>query len=129
MNYNYNDGGRADAGLKGETDCGIRAMSIACGISYSDARAKLKEASAKGKLGSRAISRGVYKEDLAAALAELGWHWESAPKMIGRKARCEDLTGIVIARQARHFVAVIDGIPQDTWDSSERMVYGYWAKK
>ena len=129
MNYNYNDGGRADAGLKGDTDCGIRAMAIACEISYSEARARLKEASLEGKLGSRAISRGIWKEDLADALALLGWSWKTAPKISGRKARCKDLTGTVIARQARHFVAVIDGIPQDTWDTSERMVYGYWAKK
>jgi len=128
MNYNYNDGGRADAGLKGNSDCGIRAVAIACKISYSDARAKLKEASAKGKLGSKAISRGIYKEDLSAALAIIGWTWKSAPNIFGRKARCRDLTGTVIARQARHFVAVIDGVPQDTWDTSERMVYGYWSK-
>jgi hypothetical protein len=38
-------------------------------------------------------------------------------------------TGTVIARQAGHYVAVIDGIPQDTWDCSNKMVYGYWAKK
>jgi len=104
-------------------------MAIACEISYSEARARLKEASLKGKLGSRAISRGIWKEDLADALALLGWSWKTAPKISGRKARCKDLTGKVIARQARHFVAVIDGIPQDTWDTSERMVYGYWAKK
>ena len=128
MNYSYNDGGRAEAGLKTRTDCGIRAMAIACEISYSDARARLKDAASKGKQGSKAIARGIYKEDLSAALAKLGWSWKSSPNIFGRKARCRDLTGTVIARQARHFVAVIDGIPQDTWDSSEKMVYGYWSK-
>lgn len=131
MNYQYNDGGRADAGLKGNTDCGIRAMAIACEISYSEARQRLKESSAKGKLGSKAISKGIYKEDLSHALKMLGWTWKSAPNIFGRKARCKDLTeeGTIIARQARHFVAVIDGIPQDTWDSSDKMVYGYWTNK
>lgn len=128
--YVYNDGGRADAGLKTQTDCGIRAVSIACGISYSESRAMLKTASKNGKLGSRAIARGIYKEDLSSALEELGWHWKSAPKISGRKARCSDFSseGTIIARQARHFVAVIDGVPHDTWDSSEKMVYGYWQK-
>jgi hypothetical protein len=37
-------------------------------------------------------------------------------------------SGTVIARQSRHFVAVIGGQPQDIFDSSEKMVYGYWAK-
>jgi phosphotransferase system IIA component len=36
--------------------------------------------------------------------------------------------GVVIARQARHFVAVIDGAVHDIWDCSHKMVYGYWAK-
>ena len=38
-------------------------------------------------------------------------------------------TGVVIAKQARHFVAVIDGVANDAWDCTERMVYGYWAKQ
>jgi hypothetical protein len=38
-------------------------------------------------------------------------------------------TGTVIARQASHYVAVINGLAQDTWDCSQKMVYGYWAKK
>jgi hypothetical protein len=64
-----------------------------------------------------------------------GWVWHSAPKfkvgkvLFGRKAKCSDMpSGIVIARQARHYVAVIDGIPNDIWDCSNKMVYGYWGK-
>jgi len=130
FNYTYNDGGRSDAGLKGDTDCGIRAMAIACDITYTEARTRLKEAASVGKQGNKAISRGIYKEDLSSALELLGWHWKSAPNIFGRKARCSDFTdeGTIIARQARHFVAVVDGVPNDTWDSSEKMVYGYWKK-
>ena len=38
-------------------------------------------------------------------------------------------TRVVIAKQAHHFVAVVDGVAQDIWNCTERMVYGYWAKQ
>jgi hypothetical protein len=127
--YTYDDGGREAAGLKTKTDCGIRAVAIACELSYADARARLKDASALGKMGSRAIARGIYKEDMTAALKKLGWVWRSAPKLEGRKARFSDLPkGRLIARMAQHYAAVIDGQLHDTWDSSKKMVYGYWEK-
>ena len=59
-----------------------------------------------------------------------GWVWMKAPQLEGRKARCSDMPkGSVIAKQARHLVAVIDGVANDTWDCTHKMVYGYWAKK
>lgn len=128
-NYIYNDGGCSEAGFKIQTDCGIRAVAIACEISYKDARKILKESSKKGKLGNGQISKGIYKEDMSDALETLGWIWKPAPKITGRKARYHDLPkGRVIARMAKHFVAVVDGRIHDTWDSSEKMVYGYWIK-
>lgn len=45
-----------------------------------------------------------------------------------RKAKAKDLSGTVIARQARHYTAVIDGVTQDIWDCFQKMVYGYWSK-
>jgi len=130
MTYIYNDGGRAKAGFKTQTDCGIRAMAITCGISYKDARKYLKESSKKGRLGSGAISGGIYKEDFDQALSQFGFKWKSAPKLEGRKARYFDLPkGKVVARMAKHFVAVIDGQINDTWNCSDKMVYGYWIKE
>jgi hypothetical protein len=128
--YKYNDGGRKAAGLKTKTDCGIRAMAIACQIPYSEARERLKDASEVGRMGSRAIARGVYKEDMTHALAKLGWSWRSAPKFKGRKARYSDMPKgeRVIVRMAKHFAAVCDGELNDTWDSSRKMVYGYWSR-
>ena len=123
----YNDGGREQAGFKTQTDCGIRALSIACEISYKEARAILKKAAKNGKQGNGQIANGIYKEDLNAALETLGFKWYSAPKFEGRKAKYHDLpNGRVIARMSKHFVAVIDNVIHDTWDSSEKMVYGYW---
>lgn len=126
--FTYNDGGRDAAGFKGKKDCGIRAVAIACEMSYQDARKLLKEYAKRGKQGSAAIARGIYKEDMDAALRSIGWHWKAAPKFEGRKARYSDLpNGKVIARMAKHYAAVIEGELNDTWDSTNKMVYGYWT--
>lgn len=126
--YKYSDGGRAAAGFKGETDCGIRAVSIATGCGYMEARRILKEASKKGVKGNGSIASGIYKEDMASALREIGWEWVPAPKFQGRKARYNDiLHERAVLRMAGHFAAVVDGVLCDTWDSRDKMVYGYWA--
>lgn len=127
--YKHDDGGRSAAGMKGKCDCGIRAVAIACQLSYLDARKLLKDYASTGKQGNRAVARGIYKDDMDAALRSLGWRWQPAPKLSGRKARYFDLPqGRLIARMARHYAAVIDGVLRDDWDSSNKMVYGYWAQ-
>jgi hypothetical protein len=99
-------------------------------MDYKAARKLLREYSNKGRLGSRAISRGIYKEDMTAALKSIKWEWRPAPRFEGRKARFSDLPkGRVIARMAHHFAAVIDGELMDVFDSSGKMVYGYWVKE
>lgn len=129
MNFVYNDGGRQQAGFKGRAgDCGARALAIAFNMSYSTAYKLVAIANANmgyAKSARNGVNKNVYHEMLTA----MGWKWYPAPKFAGRKAKCSDMPkGKVIARQAHHFVAVIDGIPHDTWDSSNKMVYGYWAK-
>lgn len=129
MTYVYDDGGRAAAGFKSDKDCGIRAAAIALNIPYREAQRLLRAAAKRGKQGCGQISRGIYKEDFDSFLKAHGWAWHSAPKFEGRKARYSDLPkGRVIARMARHFAAVIGGDLRDTWDSSQKMVYGYWAE-
>ena len=73
------------------------------------------------------IQRGIHQV-IGQVLKRHGWVWMKAPQFAGRKARCSDLTGVVIAKQAHHFVAVIDGVANDIWDCTHKMVYGYWAK-
>jgi len=125
MHY-YNDGGQTRS-LRGGY-CGVRALAIAADMDWSDAEKHLREYTRKGKAASGALSRGIHKADYDAALKALGFRWCLAPKFNGRKARAADLTGTVIARQARHFVAVIDGVVQDIWNCSDKMVYGYWHR-
>lgn len=130
MSYIYTDGGRVQAGFKSLTDCGIRAMAVACDISYQEARKALKEASKNGRKGSGAISTGIFKEDMEKALQAYGFVRKSAPKLEGRKARYYDLPrGRIVANMAKHFAAVIDGNLYDSWDSSGKMVYDYWIKE
>ena len=144
MTYQFNDGGRKMAGYKGTAgDCGARAMAIALELDYKAVYTELAQANkdhGKAKSARNGMSKDIYSE----VLARYGWVWVSAPTfkvldgyknsegkvLFGRKARCSDMpNGTVIARQAGHYVAVIDGIPQDIWDCSHKMVYGYWVKK
>jgi hypothetical protein len=143
MNFIFNDGGRSKAGYKGKAgDCGARAMAIALGIDYQTAYNELAQAN-KDKGFTKSARNGIYKDVYSDVLKRHGWVWHSAPKfkvlegyknsegkvLFGRKAKCSDMpSGIVIARQAGHYVAVIDGIPNDIWDCSNKMVYGYWGK-
>jgi hypothetical protein len=131
MVYVINDGGKAASGRKGKSgDCVVRAIAIANDMDYDTAyRMLAKEAADYGF--KRSARNGIHKTVSEAVLKKLGWVWAAAPKFKGRKARCADLygMGMVIAKQAGHLVAVCNGIPYDTFDSSNRMVYGYWVKK
>ena len=130
MKYQYNDGGRKAAGFKGTAgDCGARAMAIALGLDYSGVYKELAQANADNGR-SKSARNGIMKDVYTEVLKRHGWVWMPAPKFEGRKARCSDMpAGVVIAKQARHFVAVIDGVAHDSWDCTHKMVYGYWAKQ
>lgn len=129
MKFKYSDGGRAAAGFKGTAaDCGARAMAIALGLDYKAVYKELAQANAESGR-AKSARKGVMKDVYAEVLKRHGWVWKQAPKFEGRKARCSDLTGAVIAKQARHLVAVIDGVAHDSWDCTHKMVYGYWAKQ
>jgi len=64
-------------------------------------------------------------------LNSLNWIWVPAPIFSGRKAKYYDLpkNGRFIVRMSKHYAAVVDGVIYDTFDSSNKMVYGYWKKE
>lgn len=128
--YRFNDGGRADAGLKGKArDCVVRSVAIASGLPYKEVYSALAARNAQ-MTGKRTARDGLHKAVYEQYLRELGFHWVAAPKIDGRKARVYDLPkGAVIARQAHHLVAVIDGVANDVFDCTEKMVYGFWVKR
>ena len=127
MTFNFNDGGRQKAGFKGTAgDCGARALAIFFNAEYDWAYKLIAETNKEFGY-AKSARNGVHKTVYSHVVGMLGLKWHPAPKFTGRKAKCADMPkGTVIARQAHHFVTVIDGIPQDIWDSSNKMVYGYW---
>lgn len=128
--YRFNDGGRADAGFKGKAkDCVVRSVAIATGLTYKEVYVALAARNAE-LTGKRTARDGLQKAVYEQYLRELGFQWVAAPKIDGRKARVYDLPkGAVIARQAHHLVAVIDGVANDVFDCTGKMVYGFWAKQ
>lgn len=136
MKWTYHDGGRKDAGFKGETgDCGVRAVAIALRIPYSIV---YDAANAMGKMERRRTKKssarnGIWTKTLNEMVAPHGWVW--VPTMgigTGCKVhlRASELpSGRLIVRVSGHYVAVIDGVIYDTSDCSRggtRCVYGYW---
>ena len=112
----YDDGGKKASGRRGVSgDCGVRAMAIALGLEYSTCYIEL--AQANKEFGYKKSARnGLMKEVFQS--------------VFGRKAYAFDLpTGTFIARMSRHYATVIDGVPHDIFDSSPKMVYGYWTKE
>jgi len=142
MKFTYNDGGRKDAGYKGETgDCAVRAIAIATGKPYQEVYDKINEIGKSEHIGKRKRGKsdartGVYKRTFKKYIEEeLGWKW--IPTMfIGQGCKIhlrekELPKGILIARVSKHYVAIINGVIQDLYDPSRqgtRCVYGYWQR-
>lgn len=139
--YIFNDGGRAEAGFKGKTgDCVTRAVAIATGKPYKEVYEFLAENNAKQRITKRSpkTSAGVKtarngintkRKWFKDWMVGQGYKWVAVASI--------GTTGILprdvkhkhcIAKQRRHYVAILDGVVHDTWNSSERLVYGYWYK-
>jgi len=135
--FKYNDGGRALAGFKGEaSDCVARAVAIAGEIPYKQAYEMLADIN-KTTSGTCSAREGIQTKSNTFKLfmANLGWKW--TPTMfIGQGCKVhlkkEELPmGRIICAVSKHYVAVIDGVINDTFDPTRngtRCVYGYWSK-
>ncbi len=139
MRFEYDDGGRQDAGFKGKTgDCVTRAISIATGKPYLEIYKALSDGCKNDKkCKKRSARNGVptKHEWFKAYMNSLGWEW--TPTMeIGSGCKVhldgdELPPGRLIVRVTKHYCAVIDGVLHDTRDCSRggtRCVYGYWSK-
>lgn len=143
MKWVYDDGGRAEAGYKGKAgDCCCRAISIATEMPYKEvydiinkygkAERMTKKVREKGRSNARS---GVWKETARKIMQDLGWEWHSTMQIgSGCKTHLETgelPNGRIMCLLSRHYVAVIDGVLHDTYDSSRdgsRCVYGYFTK-
>ena len=145
-NYKYNDGGRAEAGYKGHArDCVVRAIAIATETPYQEVYDGLKKAnqeyadSRRTRKAKRIKSKGTtprngnYRDVYQPYLESKGWLWKPTMK-VGQGCKvhlkADELpSGKIICRLSRHLVAVVDGIVNDTYDSTRggnRCVYGYF---
>lgn len=144
MPFQYNDGGRRDAGFRGDTgDCGTRAIAIVTGKPYREVYDMINELVAAGKgfkqrkTGKVSNARdGVWQKDVRVIMERLGFTW--VPTMqIGQGCRVhlrpdELPAGRLLVNVSRHYTSVIDGVCHDTHDPSRegtRCVYGYYIKK
>ena len=139
----YNDGGRKAAGYKGSAgDCVTRAIAIAAQLPYQQVYDRLAEGNASQRKSkrtgkqSRSASNGIYtkRKWFKDYMLELGFVW--TPTMqIGSGCqvhlKADELPGgRIICSVSKHYVAVIDGVINDTYDCSrddKRCVYGYWT--
>ncbi len=137
----YNDGGRANAGFRGDTrDCACRAIAIATGTNYKIVYDNLIEWSkderpSKRRRGVSHPRTGMHGHTIRKYMLALGWKW--TPTMFigsGCKVhlKAEELPkGILICSVSKHYTTVIDGEIHDTDDPSRgerRCVYGYFQK-
>lgn len=140
MEFNYNDGGRKEAGYKGDTtDCVVRAIAIATEKPYQEVYDAINNVGAKERISKRKKHKsnartGVYKCTIRKYMASIGWKW--VPTMqIGQGCkvhlRSEELPkGRLVVSVSKHSTAVIDGVLNDTYDCSRdgtRCVYGYYT--
>jgi hypothetical protein len=144
MDFEYDDGGRKDAGYKGEAlDCATRAIAIGTGRPYKEVydelaeRMKAKAAKARSERARAKTSprNKVPTDVLREYLAEQGWVWTPTMK-IGSGTTVHLRDGEVpkdcIASVSKHVTAVVDGVVRDTHDprrGGTRAVYGYWVKE
>lgn len=134
-NFIFNDGGRADAGYKGQArDCVCRAISIVTGKPYKEVYKELSELNAKqGKSKTASHGIDVKTKHFKEYMTKLGFVW--VPTMEFGKGctvhlKADELpSGRIIVNLSKHFAAFIDGVLHDTHDSSRngtRCVYGYY---
>ena len=139
MQYQYNDGGRAEAEYRGDAgDCVVRAIAIATGRPYAevyDAVSTIARDERPRKHKRSSARNGVYRITYQRYLESLGWVWHATMGIgTGCKVHLRDgelPEGRLIVRISRHVVAVINGVIHDTGNPSrfgQRCVYGYFSK-
>lgn len=148
-NFNYNDGGRADAGYKGHTgDCVVRAIAIAADLPYQGvydtlfqmnkefAETSRSRAAKSVKHSGGTPRNGNFYHTYHPYLLSLGFEWVPTMRVgqgVTHHVKADELPqGRLVLRLSKHLAAFIDGVLNDTYDCSRdgtRAVYGYYIKK
>ena len=139
MKFQYDDGGRQEAGYKGKTDdCVCRALAIATGKPYQEIYDLIKELGGNPRVG------GIKTPLLKKICDTLGGRY-TATASVGKPSSVKLVeghlpAGHVIVNLRKHVTAVIDGTLRDIYDcqntswvdetgllhEGKRTVYGYW---
>lgn len=147
LEYQFNDGGRADAGFSGRVgDCVARSIAIASGRPYKEVYDRLAIGNAtqrRGKYNGRAHGQRTARNGIMTNrtwfknyMRELGFVWVSTMGIgtgCTTHLRADEIPmhGRLVVNVSRHMVAVIDGVINDTFNPDRhgtRCVYGYWIK-
>lgn len=131
MGFIYNDGGRSRYfKAKSVGDCCVRAGAIAAGRDYKEVYDLAR------RLSGESPRNGMSKKDSKRLMEALGGKWHTTMAIgSGCKVhlKADELpVGRLVCNCSGHLVAVIDGVINDTFDSSRggtRCVYGYWVFK
>ena len=138
IQFQYDDGGRSDAGYKGNADdCVTRAIAIATQQDYQTVYDALNLLAQSERTGKRKVSssrEGVYRVTWEKYLVSLGWVRVNCMQ-IGQGCKVhlnasELPAGRLGVQVSRHLCAVVDGVIHDTHDPSRdgsRCVYGYYV--
>lgn len=147
ITFQFNDGGRAEAGFKGFAgDCVCRAIAIAADLPYKEVYKALAEGNATERKtrrtakssGKRSARNGISttRKWFKDYMESLGFKWVATMGIAtGCKVhlREDELpSGRLVVALSKHYAAVVDGVLNDTYDSSRdgtRCVYGYWIKE
>ena len=131
LEWNYNDGGREDAGYNVKADdCVTRALAIASEISYKEAYK-----TAWNWIG-RSPRNGFPKKEVRKFLEAQGFKWKPLMRIGSGCTNNVSLEGIpsvkgtFILKLSSHLTTVIDGVINDTYDPSRggtRCIYGYYV--
>lgn len=130
MRFNFNDGGRSQYFKATKVgDCVTRAIAITSGRDYKEVYNLIRKTTGETPRNGVHTKTAKFKR----LMATLGYEW--TPTMtIGSGCtthlREEELPkGRIICTCSSHWVAVIDGVVNDTYDCTRdesRCVYGYW---
>lgn len=147
LKFVYNDGGRAAAGFKGQTeDCVTRAIAIATGRPYREVYhtvndvIRLKKKNLRKPCTSSART-GVIPLLLTHIMKHFGFEHTNVTKITGTDIKHISREnykagvfpeGVIIARLKRHVCVIKDGVVHDTFNPAEHgktVLYGYWVMK
>ncbi len=143
IGYTYDDGGRADAGFKGDTgDCAVRAIAILTGIPYADVYRRMAACMRLAGYGSsgnayrqrprRGLKPAISARDLQ-NLVKTSYGLRRVKLGRGPKPTYSEawaLHGDCLVGTAKHVSAIVDGNLRDTFDGRfyDGILYGGTAR-